>query len=159
MPTALVDEGRPPAGPPVQPAPMRLSAFDQLVGAVTHALLPRPRLERSSVRLQAFCDLAHAANTSEVRAEPGQPVVDDVRVGVVEAGQDAGARQVDHTRARPAQAQQLRTTDRKHAAGGDREVAVRFEARAPECPDAAASEYQVGLQANARLSSGSPSTS
>src|ERR1700674_1652014 len=98
MPAALVDVSRPAPRATVQLAAVRLPALDKLVRPVAHALLPGARLERSRVRLQAFRDLAHAPSASEVGAEPRPPVVNDVGVGVVEAGQHARARQADPAR-------------------------------------------------------------
>jgi len=105
--SALVDEGRPAARTTIQLEAVWVPAFGQLIRAITHALQPLTGLERSRARLQPFGDLADAPRASQVGAEPGQPVIDDMRVRIVEAGQHARTPKVDHSRSWPAQAHDL----------------------------------------------------
>ena len=93
-----------------------------------------------------------AASAAEVRAETRQPVMDDVRVRVVEAGQHAGPGEVDHASPRVSQPHELRSAGRNDSRTGDGKVGLRPEAGASERPDATASEDQVSSQATARLS-------
>ena len=88
MPAPLVDEGRTVARDAVELAAVRLAALGQLVGPVAHPLLPLAGPERLPVLLQALEQVIDAPRARKVGGEPGQPVVDDMRVGVVEARKD-----------------------------------------------------------------------
>ena len=123
---------------------MGLPALGQLVGPVAHALQPLARLQPGRVLLQALQDVVDATRAGEVGGEPGQPVIDDVRVGVVEAGQDGGALQVDDASFGPSQAEDLPAADRGHPAAGDREVAVRGQPAPSQRADLPARQDQFG---------------
>ncbi len=142
VPAAFVDECGPPSGGPIQLEPMGRPLLGQLVDAVAHALLPLARLERAAMSSKAVDDLGDAAGSAEVRAETRQTVIDDVRVRVVEAGKHGGAPEVDHPGPRPAQTHDLGSAGRHHPAGGDREVAVRGEAVAPQRANATTRQDQ-----------------
>jgi hypothetical protein len=88
VPATLVDERWPPSCHPVQLAPVRMTALGELIGPIAHPLLPLAGLEQAGVLLQPPCDLGHVACAAKVGPESGQPVVHNVRVRVVEAGQD-----------------------------------------------------------------------
>ena len=147
MPATLIDERRPPACSSIKLAAVRLAAFGELVGAISHALLPFTGPERARVCLQPFGDLGRASGPAQVGAEPGQPVIDDVGVGVVEAGQHGRAGQVDHACPGSAKAHHLRSATGEDEAARNREVTMGLKARAPERSDSTASEDEVGLQA------------
>ncbi len=85
VPSALVDESRPPAGCAIQVAPVWLPALGQLVRPITHALQPSAGLERPAMRFQTLRDLTDASCATQVGAESRQPEIDDMSVRVVEA--------------------------------------------------------------------------
>ncbi len=126
---------------------MGRALLGQLVYAVAHALLPLARLEGAAVSTQTTDDLGHAAGAAEVRPETRQSVIDDVRVRVIEPRQHGGAPEVDHPGARPAPTHDLGTAGCHHLAGGDREVAVRREAIAPQRANATTSQDQSSFHA------------
>ena len=92
---------------------------------------------------QPLDDASHVPGRSQVRAEPREPVVDDVRVRVIECGQDGRAAQRHDPRARAAELHHVRTACRLHAASRDCKVRERFQAAAAQGAHDAAREDQI----------------
>src|SRR5438132_4026031 len=127
MPAALVDERGAIARHAVQLRPMGLPSLDQLVGPVAHALLPFTGFQAAGMVLEALEDVVDAGRAAQVGAESRQPVVDDVRVGVVKAWKHGGSGEVDDPRPGTAQAHHLATAAGKHLATGNGKVSVGIE--------------------------------
>jgi hypothetical protein len=144
---AFVDECGTPAGGNIKLGAVRLAALDQLVGPVTHGQLPLAGFESAGVLLQPLRDLSHAPRAAQVCTESGEPVIDNVRVSIIETGQHCGPSQPHHSRSRIAKAHQLRSAARDHTTTGYRKVAAWLEPGTPERADAAARKYELCFQA------------
>ena len=131
---------------------MRLAELGQLVGPVAHALLPLTRLQAFGMLLQALEDFVDAAHAAQVGGEARQPVVDDVRMRVVEARQDGRAAQVDHAGAWTSEAHDLAAAGGEDLAAGDRQVALGVETSASQRADAPARQDQFRSHSVVRLS-------
>ncbi|OLE02193.1 MAG: hypothetical protein AUG94_00895 [Actinobacteria bacterium 13_1_20CM_4_66_15] len=152
MATTLVDVGRPVPSHAVELRPVRLAELGQLVGPVAHALLPLTRLQAFGMLLQALEDFVDAAHAAQVGGEARQPVVDDVRMRVVEARQDGRAAQVDHAGAWTSEAHDLAAAGGEDLAAGDRQVALGVETSASQRADAPARQDQFRSHSVVRLS-------
>src|SRR6266853_1536281 len=87
--------------------PVRWTLLSQLARAVAHALLPFARLEAAAMRAQPRDDVRHIPGRPQVRPEPRESVVHDVRVRVVETGHHRPAPQRNNARARASPPHQL----------------------------------------------------
>ena len=92
---------------------------------------------------QPLDDVRHIPGPSQVRAEPRESVVDDVRVRVVESGQDRRAAQRHDPRAWASELHQPGTAGRQNAAARDRQVRARFQAAAAQRAHDAARQDQI----------------
>ena len=124
MTAAFVDEGGPPAGGLVQLQPVRRPVLGELLRPEAHPLLPLARRERFRMGAHALDDLRDAARAAEVGAETGEAVVDDMRVRIVEPGQDCAGPKLDHWRERSTQPHDLGPAHGDHQAARNREVGV-----------------------------------
>jgi hypothetical protein len=64
-----------------------MASFGELIRSVAHSLLPFAWRKGSRVRLQSLRYLGHASRSTEVGAEPGEAVINDVGVSVIEPGE------------------------------------------------------------------------
>jgi hypothetical protein len=141
--SALVDEGGALTGHAIQLGPVRLAKLGQLVGAVSHAVLPVERLQALGVLLEAVEDVVDASNPAQVGRKSGQPVVDDVGVGVIEPGQDRRPGEVDDLGPGPAHPHHLAPAAGEHPSARHGQVGERLETCLPERTNSAASEDQI----------------
>jgi hypothetical protein len=145
MAAPLVNECRPSARHAVELRAVGLTALGQLVGPVAHALLPVARLQLAAVRLQPLEDVVNAVGACQIRCETGEPVVDDVRVRVVEPRERGRSLEVDDSGSGAAQVHDFATAAGDDDPAGDRQVAVGLEARPAEGADPAAGQDQIRL--------------
>jgi hypothetical protein len=140
---AFVDEGGPVAGGAVKLGPVRLAAFGQLVAPISHPLQPLARFELAAVVRQTVEDVVDASGRRQVGGEARQAVVDDVRVRVIESGEDRRPAQIDHPCPRPPQLHDLAAAASEDLAGGDRQVGLEHQAGASQRADAPSRKDQI----------------
>src|SRR5258708_6722514 len=139
----FVDECRTATGGPIKLGPVRLAALDGLVCPVAHSQPPLGGLERAGMFLKPPRDLIYAPCPAKVGAESGEPVIDDVRVRVIETRKHGRAGQPHNARSGTAQAHDLRSAAGDHSTTADRKMAVRLETRTPERANTAAGQNQL----------------
>ncbi len=140
---ALVDERRPVAGRPVELGPVRLATLGQLVGPVAHPLQPVAWFEPGGMVPQALDDVVDPARPRQVGGETGEAVVDDVRVGVVEPGEDGAAAQVDDSCPGTAEAHHLPAPACEDPSTRDRQVAPGGQTLSSQRADTPARQDQI----------------
>ena len=140
---SFVDEGRARAGGFVKLQAVGRSPLGQRARAIAHALLPFARLEAAAVHTEPNDDVRHVRCRSQVRAEPGEAVIDDVRVRVVEPGQDCSAMQRHDPRTRASELHQPGPAGRQNAASRDCQVGACFQGATAQRAHDAAGQDQI----------------
>jgi len=123
VPAAVVDKAGTLSRRGVELGPGGRATLGQLQLAVAAAEQPFARTQPRRHPAESPLELGDVAAADQVGAKAGERVIDDMRVGIVEPGQDRAPGKLDELRGRTPELQHLSPADAEHPAAAHGEVA------------------------------------